>query len=177
MNRCQHGFACMRYASGECFFAEKGTMEPLVRKIESQLDQLTPALALKLPSGRRLGAVNAAVTVTFADWAGLAALAAGHIGKLGEDIVEYRVQLEGAMRDVMAIAAQLLPGSPVGADTGWWTQIMRRAKSLALHTPLKDAQLVQFHYDVSDDFYALWLDPRRVYSCAYFKDAQMSLAR
>ncbi|HYC66050.1 MAG TPA: class I SAM-dependent methyltransferase, partial [Reyranellaceae bacterium] len=32
-------------------------------------------------------------------------------------------------------------------------------------------------YDVSDDFYALWLDPRRVYSCAYFRDVQMSLAQ
>src|SRR5438552_16865095 len=109
MNRCQHGFACMRYASGECFFAEKGSMEPLVRKIESQLDQLTPALALKLPGGQRLGAANAAVTVTFAYWASLAVLSAAHIGKLGEDIVEYRVQLEGWMRDVMAIAAHLLP--------------------------------------------------------------------
>jgi cyclopropane-fatty-acyl-phospholipid synthase len=81
------------------------------------------------------------------------------------------------MRDVMAVAAQLLPGSPVGSDTGWWTQMMRRAKSLAAHTPQRDAQQVQFHYDVSDDFYALWLDPRRVYSCAYFRDVGMSLAQ
>jgi cyclopropane-fatty-acyl-phospholipid synthase len=75
----------------------------------------------------------------------------------------------------MAIAAQLLPGSPVMTDTGWWTQLMRRAKSLAAHTPTRDAQQVQFHYDVSDDFYALWLDPHRVYSCAYFRDLTMSL--
>ena len=32
-----------------------------------------------------------------------------------------------------------------------------------------DARQVQFHYDVSDEFYALWLDPRRVYSCAYWR--------
>ena len=31
------------------------------------------------------------------------------------------------------------------------------------------------HYDVSNDFYALWLDTRRVYSCAYFPDPNMSL--
>jgi cyclopropane-fatty-acyl-phospholipid synthase len=54
--------------------------------------------------------------------------------------------------------------------------MLRRARSLALHTPHKDAQQVQFHYDVSDDFYALWLDPHRVYSCAYFRDVGMSLA-
>jgi cyclopropane-fatty-acyl-phospholipid synthase len=36
---------------------------------------------------------------------------------------------------------------------------------------------VQFHYDVSDAFYALWLDPRRVYSCAYYRDETMTLAQ
>ena len=29
---------------------------------------------------------------------------------------------------------------------------------------------IQFHYDVSNDFYALILDPEMVYSCAYFAD-------
>ena len=28
---------------------------------------------------------------------------------------------------------------------------------------------VQAHYDVSDDFFALFLDPTRTYSCAYFE--------
>ena len=35
---------------------------------------------------------------------------------------------------------------------------------------------MQFHYDVSDDFYALWLDPLRVYSCAYYREPTMTLA-
>ena len=34
----------------------------------------------------------------------------------------------------------------------------------------KNKQLIQFHYDVSDDFYRLFLDPEMVYSCAYFRD-------
>ena len=55
---------------------------------------------------------------------------------------------------------------------------MRRARSrCAHHTPHKDAEQIQFHYDVSDDFYALWLDPRRVYSCAYYRDTAMSIAQ
>ena len=29
---------------------------------------------------------------------------------------------------------------------------------------------IQFHYDLSNDFYALFLDPEMVYSCAYFTD-------
>ncbi len=29
---------------------------------------------------------------------------------------------------------------------------------------------IQFHYDVSNEFYALFLDPSMIYSCAYFRD-------
>jgi cyclopropane-fatty-acyl-phospholipid synthase len=38
----------------------------------------------------------------------------------------------------------------------------------AEHSPDRDKQAIQYHYDVSNEFYALWLDGRRVYSCAYF---------
>jgi cyclopropane-fatty-acyl-phospholipid synthase len=37
------------------------------------------------------------------------------------------------------------------------------------HSPERDRRAVRFHYDVSNDFYQLWLDRRMVYSCAYFK--------
>ncbi len=35
---------------------------------------------------------------------------------------------------------------------------------------------ISHHYDVSNDFYKLWLDPQMIYSCAYFSDEQQSLA-
>jgi cyclopropane-fatty-acyl-phospholipid synthase len=35
---------------------------------------------------------------------------------------------------------------------------------------------VQFHYDLSNDFYALFLDPEMVYSCAYFTDWSNDIA-
>jgi len=152
-------------------------MEPLLRKIETKLAALPVPLAVSLPRGKRIGPADAAVRLEFEDWSGVATLAAGQIGQIAEDYVERRVRIHGRMRDVMAAAAGLLPGSPVPSDTSWWTQMLRRARSLALHTPEKDAAQVRFHYDVSDDFYALWLDPRRVYSCAYFRAPDLSLAQ
>lgn len=152
-------------------------MDAIVRKIESQLAALPVPVAVQLPAGKRVGPPAAAVTLSFKDWSALATMAAGEIGRMAEDFVESRLQLEGRMRDLMAVAARLLPGTPVTSDTRWWTQLLRRAKSAASHSQHKDAQQVQFHYDVSDDFYALWLDPRRVYSCAYFRDTSMSLAQ
>jgi cyclopropane-fatty-acyl-phospholipid synthase len=36
------------------------------------------------------------------------------------------------------------------------------------HTPESDREAISHHYDVSNDFYKLFLDERLVYSCAYF---------
>jgi cyclopropane-fatty-acyl-phospholipid synthase len=37
-----------------------------------------------------------------------------------------------------------------------------------VHSKERDRQAVTYHYNRSNDFYALWLDSRMVYSCAYF---------
>lgn len=37
------------------------------------------------------------------------------------------------------------------------------------HSIERDRQAIAYHYDVSNDFYALFLDRRMVYSCAYFR--------
>jgi len=36
---------------------------------------------------------------------------------------------------------------------------------------------IQFHYDISNEFYALFLDPEMLYSCAYFSTPETSLAQ
>jgi len=36
-------------------------------------------------------------------------------------------------------------------------------------------ETIAFHYDISNDFYRLWLDDRMVYSCAYFEHPQQNL--
>jgi cyclopropane-fatty-acyl-phospholipid synthase len=152
-------------------------MEPLLQKLHAQLSALPVPVSVSLPRGKRVGPADALVRLEFNDWSGLATMVAGQIGMIAEDFVEERVRIHGRMRDVMAAAVGLLPGSPVPSDTSWWTQVLRRARSLASHTPQRDAEQVRFHYDVSDDFYALWLDPRRVYSCAYYREPGQSLAQ
>lgn len=54
----------------------------------------------------------------------------------------------------------------------WGHAIGRGAESFSKEY---NSHAVSFHYDVSNDFYALWLDERMVYSCAYFEDAAQSL--
>lgn len=47
----------------------------------------------------------------------------------------------------------------------------------SLHSIERDAHAVRHHYDVSDDFYRLFLDSRLVYSCAYFPNGDESIDR
>jgi cyclopropane-fatty-acyl-phospholipid synthase len=44
-----------------------------------------------------------------------------------------------------------------------------------LHSLLRDRAAVTYHYDTSNDFFALWLDKSMVYSCGYFSSAQDDL--
>jgi cyclopropane-fatty-acyl-phospholipid synthase len=45
----------------------------------------------------------------------------------------------------------------------------------AHHSQERDRRAIQFHYDLSNDFYKLWLDERMIYSCAYFASEAESL--
>lgn len=151
-------------------------MLSLVPKIESQLASLPVPVSLRLPDGARIDQPGARVRLSFSSWASLAKLAAQQVGAIGEDYVEGRVSIEGTMRELMALAAALVPGKPIESNSGWWTRLLHNAKSRGTHTQRRDAEQIEFHYDVSDDFYALWLDPRRVYSCAYYRDPGLDLA-
>src|SRR5690606_20559958 len=133
---------------------------------------------LTLPDGNSVGASDAAVHLTVHETSTLANLAAGQVGTMGEDYVEGKFDVDGSMRDLMKVAAAILPQSPVdAARAGMFTTLIGRLMSVWRHTLDRDAKQIQFHYDLSDDFYALWLDPRRVYSCAYFRTPDMSIAQ
>lgn len=77
--------------------------------------------------------------------------------------------LEGSMRALMAAAAGLLARNPVqDSRHHWWRQVLARARSMAVHSVPQDARQVQFHYDLSDDFYALLAGPAQgVFVCLF----------
>jgi len=43
------------------------------------------------------------------------------------------------------------------------------------HSKQRDRQAISYHYDLPSDFYSLWLDPRMIYSCAYFASPDQDL--
>ncbi len=105
------------------------------------------------------------------DPSGLALLWHPTLGGLAAGYVESKIDLRGNFRDVLRIGQQLCE---VGANN------YRKAHDLVAglkrrHTRARDMNDIQYHYDVGNDFYGLWLDARRVYSCAYFKTAEETL--
>lgn len=153
-------------------------MSSVLSVVETKLASLPLPVEIVLPDGQKVGAPNAEIRLTIRDRSTLMHLASGHVGVLGEDYVSGKFDVEGSMRDLMRLAAAILPGSPIeAARVGRLTELIRRLMSVWRHSIDRDARQIQFHYDLSDDFYALWLDPRRVYSCAYFKTPDMTIAQ
>jgi cyclopropane-fatty-acyl-phospholipid synthase len=88
---------------------------------------------------------------------------------LGEAFVEGYIQVDGAPEHVFKVAEGLARSVAQKIPSIFrWT---------ARHTRGIDRAAIEYHYDVSDDFYALFLDPGMVYSCAYYQAHTDSLAQ
>jgi cyclopropane-fatty-acyl-phospholipid synthase len=118
-------------------------------------------------------------------------LSGGSEMAIGEAYIRGAFDVEGDMVAAFEFADIL------AAQTGAWTRMLAVAAMLrrlpafndrhgaeggraarlkgTKNSPDRDRKAVRFHYDVSNDFYALWLDPRMVYSCAYFDHPDVGL--
>jgi cyclopropane-fatty-acyl-phospholipid synthase len=102
---------------------------------------------------------------------------------LGEAFIYDDVDIEGNIEAAFDLADYLLAGEhglaerlrlgsllfrlpdDARVNDGRWTPKLQGS----VHSKQRDRQAVSYHYDVSNDFYALWLDSRMVYSCGYFQ--------
>ena len=141
-------------------------LERLVEKVRGS----NPVpLRLRLWSGRsyELGP-DPTVTVTLPKASALRYFVPPDLMKLGEAYVEGHIDLDGSVHDVFRVGERL---ARVASGSGALAPLRRAVR----HTKVRDRKAIEYHYDVSNDFYALWLDRSMVYSCAYFKRADDSL--
>jgi cyclopropane-fatty-acyl-phospholipid synthase len=89
---------------------------------------------------------------------------------LGRAYVEGALEIRGRAADMIRI------GSELAAAKGGSNRPANPLWQWARHTRARDAEAIRYHYDVSNDFYAAWLDPNMVYSCAYFETGSEDLA-
>ncbi len=136
-------------------------------------------LRLVLPDGATcdFGAAPK-VVLRFKSRRALARLCRGDVDRLAECYVEGDLAVEGAVHEVIAIGAALAEALAAAAP-----RLAALARFLATwrgllagkHSRRRDAAAIRYHYDVSNEFYALWLDRNLVYSCAYFHDGTESI--
>jgi cyclopropane-fatty-acyl-phospholipid synthase len=83
--------------------------------------------------------------------------------------VPWRDRLSSAL---MALKLRSLNRQPALAGVAAVPSHGRRVRS---HSKDENRDAIQFHYDVSNEFYRLWLDRAMVYSCGYFARSDASL--
>ncbi len=115
--------------------------------------------------------------------------APGELG-LGRAYVAGMIEvddLEGALRMVDTFEP---PPLTIGQQAGLALAVLRACGLVApppvpkaelrlrgaRHTIARDRRAVQHHYDVGNEFFALFLDPSMTYSCAYWKGGATTLA-
>ena len=139
--------------------------------IENRLAQLAMRLKNSQPTPLRLSLWNGRsldfgpdpkVTIVVPQKRALRCFLPPDLLKLGEAYVEGRIRVEGSLRDIFDANARFVQAA-ARPDR------LRRLLRTVNHTPRRDRQAVQYHYDVSNDFYRLFLDRSMVYSCAYFR--------
>jgi cyclopropane-fatty-acyl-phospholipid synthase len=127
-------------------------------------------VTLVLPDGARVPlSTTPAVEVVARTWKGLKALARPAMGSLARAYVQGDIDFSGSSRRILDIAESM-----VGAVDHGRERLSERVK-IFLHQRRPNRANIAHHYDVSNAFYRMWLDPRMVYSCAYFQDEAQSL--
>jgi cyclopropane-fatty-acyl-phospholipid synthase len=140
--------------------------------VDSVRHQSVLPLRLQLWNGRQFDFGQSApqVTIRVPHVSSLSYLLTPSLSNLGQAYVEGKLEVEGRATEIIQVANGL--ASSTLKPTGKFGRIVRAIR----HTREKDAAAIQYHYDVSNDFYKMWLDENMVYSCAYFENGDEDLA-
>lgn len=127
-------------------------------------------LCVELWDGRRFDLAPApAVTVRVVRPSAVRYLLSPTLNGLGEAFVEGHVDVEGPVHEAVRIGVELARRSGSAAR--------RTLAKSRRHSRAFDRNAIEYHYDVSNEFYALFLDRNMLYSCAYFRSPADSLDR
>jgi cyclopropane-fatty-acyl-phospholipid synthase len=146
------------------------------KKLGSWVDSIRNSTALPLRlelwNGQRLdfGQQAPQVTIRIPDVSALSYLLTPSLFNLGKAYVEGKIEVEGRAREIISVGSALARHTL--QPTGKFARLVRSFN----HTKKKDEEAIRYHYDVSNDFYRLWLDENMVYSCAYFETGEEDLA-
>ena len=85
------------------------------------------------------------------------------------------IQLSLRERLIALVTALRLGAPDDGRRSRGGARPSLQGAAVKAHSQTENRAAISFHYDVSNEFYRLWLDEERVYSCAYFTTPDESL--
>ena len=140
----------------------------MLAQLPTALRDLQLPLRLKLWDGKQVDlGPKPQVTLVVKDPSLVSQLAHPSLDALGAAYVEGRVELEGPIEAVIEVG-DALSSALLGDDSA-------PVELHTAHDKRSDAEAIRYHYDLSNEFYRLWLDRDMVYSCAYFETGEESL--
>jgi len=139
--------------------------------VESIRNQAALPLRLVLWNGQQLdfGQQVPQVTIKVPHVSALSYLLTPSLFNLGKAYVEGKIEVEGRAKEIISVGSALAHHTL--RPEGRFARLVRSVQ----HTRKKDAEAIRYHYDVSNDFYRIWLDENMVYSCAYFENGDEDL--
>ncbi|GJG96595.1 cyclopropane-fatty-acyl-phospholipid synthase family protein [Cupriavidus pauculus] len=111
------------------------------------------------------------VTLTVREASALPLLLMPSLDNLGEAYVQEKIDFDGRLTDIIKVGYGMSTAAARSAGGA-----LAKVAQQFTHSKAEDKASIQYHYDVSNEFYQFWLDPRMVYSCAYFEDGTEDLA-
>lgn len=140
----------------------------MLAQLPTALRDLQLPLRLKLWDGKQMDlGPKPRLTLVVKDPSLVSQLAHPSLDALGAAYVEGRVELEGPIEAAIELG-DALSSALLGDDSA-------PVELHTAHDKRSDAEAISYHYDLSNEFYRLWLDRDMVYSCAYFETGEESL--
>ena len=136
----------------------------------------TRAIRVRLPDGRELtaGPGEPELTAVLTDMKAAVAIAANPDLALGEAFMDGTFRIEGgSVYDFLQLTTSQMALRPRSPKLNWMQRIRRGAEQA--NDRLHARSNVHHHYDLTVDFYRLFLDEDLQYSCAFFETPDASL--
>src|SRR5438874_7068014 len=127
-----------------------------------------PPLRLALRDGEQVSppGVSPIASIVLKDRAALLRMALDPEIGFGDGYADGTIEVEG---DLVAALEAVYRSISMAGGEHWYTRTASRwMERVRANTPQRSRENVHHHYDLTRDFYRLWLDPQLVYTCAFF---------
>ena len=132
-------------------------------------------IRIVLPSGSEISPRDTAPagTLVINDRQTLARIILSPEIEFGDAYTEGRVEIDGDLVEVLTAVFRALSGKNAGS---WFARLVSKWLERTQSNTLNGSrEHIHRHYDLSTDFYKLWLDSEMVYTCAYFESPSVGL--